>query len=413
MNPTLRRILSIALFVAITVGIGYLIYVVFFKPIAPPGANNAVGNVNGLPTIGNGNGNFAVAPDVNALPIVNGLGPQPPSDIANGGPTFTSTVNPNVSQGLTNGPGDLRFYDRTLGQFFKLSPDGLTKELLTDAVYREVQDIDWSPDGNQAILTFPDNNKILYNFADRRQTTLPKELNDFAFSPQSDKIVAKFLDGSNLDNQWLMVSRPDGSQSSTAEHLGENADQVKPLWSPNNQIIATFQDAVDDLHSDIIFLGQNGENFKSATVNGRGFDPKWAPDGRRMLYSVYSQDTEDNPHLYLMNASPESIGTGNLDLGLDTSADKCTFSGSGVTLYCAVPYYYNPGSGPAPDLSAGIPDNIYIVDLLRGSSTLIARPVDQNLSQRFSAYNLRLSPQEDYLYFTDALTGTLEKIQLR
>jgi len=380
------------------------------------GVNNGAGNVNGLPSIGNGNANLGVAPgNINALPIVNGLtGVQPPSDIANGGPTFVSTVTTDLSQGLMIGPdGNLLYYDRTTGQFFKVSPDGSIKDLLTNSVYHDVQDISWAPDGNQAILTFPDNSKILYNFADQKQTTLPKELNDFSFSPRSDQIVSKFLDGANQDNQWLMVSKPDGSQSNTAEQLGENADKVIPLWSPNNQIIATFQDAVDATHTNIIFLGAQGENFQSATVNGRGFIPKWAPDGRRMIYSVYSQDTDDNPHLYMMNAMPDTIGTGNIDLGLDTTPEKCTFSANGINLYCSVPYYLNPGSGPAPQLSVDIPDNIYQIDLIRGTANLIARPVDGDLNQRFSGVNLQLSPQEDYLFFTDALTGSLQKIRLR
>ena len=114
-----------------------------------------------------------------------------------------------------------------------------------------------------------------------------------------------------------------------------------------------------------------------------------------------------------MNGSPESIGTGLQDLGLDTSADKCSFSPSGTSIYCAVPYYYNPGSGPQPGLSSGIPDNIYRVDLRTGTVELVARPVDANNAQRYSIGNIQVATDESSLFFTDTVTGTIQSILLR
>jgi hypothetical protein len=114
-----------------------------------------------------------------------------------------------------------------------------------------------------------------------------------------------------------------------------------------------------------------------------------------------------------MTGSPDQLGASQLDLGLDTTADKCTFSQNGFTIYCAVPYYLNPGSGPQPQLSANIPDNLYKIDLVTNSATLIARPVDDQQRQRFSATNLQLSTAEDMLFFTDAITGAIERIRLR
>ena len=416
MSPTLRRILAIVAFALVAVGFFYVIYVVFFRTPATPATNNSVGVTNGLPQPGNGNGNF-VGPvgNVNFLPNINGQDTgQQPSEIARGGPTVTNTVAASASDITVNTNANaLQYYDRATGQFFQISPDGLTKTLLSDVVYKNVQAIDWAPNGEMAILSFPDGSKILYNFKEKKQTTLPRELNDFSFSPQSDQIVSKFLNPQNKQDQWLVVSKPDGSKSNTAEHLGENADKVTTSWSPNDQIVAMYQKSVAAETSEIVFLGPNGENFRSATIEGRGYIPKWSPDGRRVLYSSYSSNTSNSPHLYLMNGSPDGLGGGMIDLGLDTTADKCVFSQNGFSLYCGVPFYLNPGSGPQPQLSTGIPDNIYRVDLVSGQSSIIARPVDSNRTQRFSAVNLQLSPKEDVLFFTDATTGSLQRIQLR
>ncbi len=416
MNPTLRRALIITGFVAVSVGWFFVIYLVFFRPGQPlANVNNRNRLVNGLPGVTNGNVNRVIVPsNVNALPNVNGT-VSGPSEVANGGATSVTEVSNQSSSGLT-GIADrsgLQYYDQATGQFFKLSADGTTKSLLTGDTYPGVQTVAWSPDGKQAILSFPDDSKVLYDFSTKKQTTLPKELHDFSFSPQSDQIVSKYLDPNNTDNQWLVISQPDGSQSVTVEQLGANADKVTPAWSPNNQIVATYQKSTNTDQSDIYFLGSQGQNLPSVSVQGRGFVPEWSPDGRRLLYSTYSSLTDDNPHLYIMNGQADQLGAGMLDLGLDTRADKCTFSQNGYSIYCAVPYYLNSGSGPDPSLSAGVPDNIYKIDLISNSATLIARPVDDHQTQRFSGTNLHLSPSEDVLYFTDSQTGTIQSIRLR
>ncbi len=417
MNPKLQRALLIVGFVLVTIGFLAAIFFVFFRSAPLNGNTNQVGgNTNGLPGIGNGNINGAVIGNTNVLPNINSAPiSTAPTLIANGGPTATETVVPASASGVTSvgAEGGLQYYDQISGKFYRLGPDGLSKSELTDAVYRGVDRLTWSPGGDQAILEFPDQSKILYNFTTKKQTTLPKELNDFSFSPAADQIVSKYLDGVDPTNQWLIVSKPDGSNSLSVEHLGANADKVASAWSPNNQVIATYEKTVNTDQSEIIFLGAQGENFPSVNIEGRGFTPKWSPDGRRLLYSAYSEVTDDNPHLFIMSGATSTLGSGRLDLGLDTTADKCVFSGAGSTIYCAVPYYLNPGSGPQPELSAGVPDNIYRIDLTSGQAELIARPVDSQLNQRFSATNLQLTSGDTYLFFTDAATGSVEKVRLR
>ncbi len=417
MNPTLRRILLIAAFAIVVFGFFALIWYIFFRPgVIVTNTNTPGGITNGLPNAQNGNVNRVRVPqNVNVLPLDNTSTSATPSLVADGGATLANPVTTGPANGVsvnaTN--GDLQYYDATTGLFYKISPDGLTKTPLTTDAYPDVRTVNWAPNGTQAILSFPDGSKVLYDFSAKKQTTLPSELNNFSFSPSSDQIAAKYLDPQNKDNQWLVISKPDGTQSQTAEHLGANADQVTVAWSPNNQIVASYRKSVTGDQQQIIFLGTNNENFPSVNVNGRGFTPTWSPDGRKVLYSTYSPLTNDNPHLFMMNGSPESLGTATVDLGLDTSADKCSFASSGAAVYCAVPYYYNPGSGPQPSLSTGIPDNIYKVDLRTGTVTLIARPVDQQKNQRFSATNLQVAADESSLFFTDATTGTVQRVQLR
>ncbi len=416
MNERTKKILLILAFVLVVAGFFFAIWYFFFKPGLPVPTTNQSGKItNGLPNAQNGNANRVANQNINALPTVNGSTTSTASTIARGGSTVVTTVTTDQAVGATvNGTnGNLQYYDKQTGQFFSVSPDGGTQTLLTTDTYPSAQSVTWAPSGNQAILAFPDNSKILYDFTTKKQTTMPSELTDFSFSPQSDQIASKFLDASNSENQWLVVSKPDGTQSQTAEHLGANAGDVVVNWSPNNQIIATYPKSINGDQQEILFLGANSENFQSVDVNGRGFTPNWSPDGTKLLYSIYSPLTNDNPHLYMMSGSPDSLGNNMVDVGLDTSADKCAYAPSGVSIYCAVPYYYNPGSGPQPSLSAGVPDNIYKVDLRSGAVTMIARPVDAQGNQRFSATNLQVSTNESVLYFTDATTGTVQQVRLK
>lgn len=414
MNEKLRKSLIIAAFLIATFGFFFVIWLVFFRGGVPITINNSRGITNGLPTPSNGNVNRIIQNgNINTLPNTN-TGTAT-SNVANGGATLVSTISGNASTGtmVNTQTGDVQFYDSTSGQFFKVSPNGDSKTLLTTDTYPSASAVTWAPSGSQAIIGFPDGSKILYDFTNKKQTTLPSELNDFSFSPASDQIAAKYLDAKDSENQWLVVSKPDGTQSQSVEHLGANADQVTVDWSPNQQIVAMYAKAVTASQQQIIFLGKNNENFPSVNVYGKGFTPNWSPDGQKLLYSTYSALTSNNPHLYMMSGSPDTLGGNTLDLGLTTSADKCGFAPSGFTVYCAVPYYLNAGSGPQPSLSAGVPDNLYKIDLRTGGVTLIARPVDKSNNQRFSAKNLQVAADESAVFFTDSTTGTIQRVQLR
>lgn len=414
MNERLRRFLLIAGFILVVAGMVFAIYWVFFRgqPTTPGVKNANTGNINGLPPISNGNTNRTPTGNINGLPLTNTS--TGPSRFANGGATIAEPVTTVPTSGPTvSTNGDLVYYDRPTGKFFRQSSDGTNKSVLTDAVYRDVETITWDPNGTKAVLTFPDDSKVLYDFNQKKQYTLPRELNEFSFSPNGDQLASKYLDAQHPDNQWLMVSRPDGTGAQSIEQLGENARKVTTSWSPNNSVIATFEQSTNASSSEIIFLGKSGENLPSAQVDGRGFIPNWSPDGNRVLYSTYSDVTDNAPHLYLMDGSADRLGQNILDLNLDTRADKCVFSQDNHTVFCAVPYYPVSNSGPQPSLAFSVPDNIYSIDLLRGSATLVARPVDGSQRQRFSMGSIKLSTDESTLYFTDTQTGYLHRLLLR
>lgn len=412
-NLNWRRIIAILIFAAAIVLIGWLLYLAFFAPGRTTNNNNGLPANGQLPNV-NGAVNRPTGANVNrliGLPLTN-QGGGPPSDVANGGLTVAPVVvdTATLDASLAGNGVDLNYYDSINGKFFKLDRTG-AKTLLTDAVFKGVEDVVWSPNKDQAVLSFKDDSKIVYDFNKKRQTTLPKELEDFSWSPDSSQVAAKFIGPTEGDN-WLAVVNADGTAAKTIEPLGSNAGRVSVDWSPDGQIVATYQQSLDGERTEIVPLGLTGENFKSIETEGRGFTGQWDPTGQRLLYSVHSASTAYNPYLYVVNASGDSLGTGNQSLGLATWADKCAFAASGVDLYCAVPIGLERGSGLYPEMAASSIYEFYQVDLITGSQKLIALPTDSTGMSAYPVDQVFLSATQDQLFFTDQ-AGKIHSLKLR
>lgn len=408
-----RRILQIFAFVAAVFIIAYLLYLAFFapgRPLNPNGnatSNGQLPNVNGgvnRPAAGNQNG-------TGGLPITNAA--EVPSNVANGGKTIVkSLIETNTSFTSLAGNGtDLLYYDPVSGKFYQVDRNGTEKRALSDQTFKGVEAATWSPSRQKAVLTFLDGANIVYDFATKQQVTLPSELEDFSFSPDSSQIAAKFL-GPSKDDNWLAVINSDGSQARTIEPLGEKQSQVQVNWSPNGEIVATYQQSVDGDRQAIVPLGLNDENFKTIETEGRGFVGQYDRTGTRLLYSVHSASTSYNPELYVVQAEGDSIGQNNIRLGVATWADKCAFTASGGDVYCAVPGSLGTGTGLYPELANNTSFDFVKIDLATGSRELVAQPTDSTGLATYSIKSVYLSATEDVLYFTDP-NGRIRTIQLR
>lgn len=417
-----RRILLIAAFVIGVLVLGTLLFLVFFRQAPTNGNVNGGENTNAvLPNLNGdvnrpvGNAN-AVLPNVNSR-NTNGATANTnaaPGAIANGGDTTVQTlVSSNAMSTIVDSQGNLRFYDKTTGQFYRLDANG-NLVLLTQAKFLGAEGVVWSNAGDQVIITYPDGSKISYNFDTKKQATLPKEGDDFSFSPSGGQIAFKY-NAADPNARFLVIANPDGTSISPVEALGENGSKVNVLWSPNDQVVATYTPGLNSNTQEVYFVGKNGENFKSAVTDGRGFEGSWSPDGQRMLYSTYSADSSFNPRLHIVDAQGEEVGGNNRSLELQTWSDKCTFSKDSTTLYCAVPNagQLPTGSGIYRDQASNVPDTFYQIDLRTGSQTKLASPVGTDGSRSYSAVNVTLSPDGTRLYFTDGPTGRVLSMKLR
>lgn len=398
-----KRIIAIILFIGLTLGIGYAIYSLFFRA---EGELIEVVNVNEPGGVG---GLTPSQPGVPVTPSVNGPVGLPPgvSPVADGGVTVVTPVAPVPTIGASiSGSGQLNYYNRNDGKFYRLNNDGTTSSL-SNKTFFNVSNAKFDPAGNKAIIEYPDGANVMFDFATNQQVTLPKHWEGFDFNPTGDQIVAKSV-GIDPDARFLVVSNPDGSGARAVQELGENQDKVQTSWSPNNEVIATATTGrkfgVD--RQEVYLLGQYGENFRSMIVEGLDFRPKWAPGGQQMIYSVAGSISDWKPQVWVVDAQGDNIGRNRRSIAINTWADKCTFSDQD-TMYCAVPDELPRGAGLQPAIADNTPDTIYKINLNTGLQTKIAVPEGQH-----TVSEIMLTPDKKTLFFTDKGTGVLNKIQL-
>jgi Tol biopolymer transport system component len=411
-----KKILIGALFIAVTIGLGYLLYFMFFRPtppvaeITPPAVNAPTGVLPRAPTAPPRPTEVIVPPALVLAPSITPPPQLPPevSSVARGGSTWVGTLVDKPVSGaiLAENGKDIAYYDKTDGKFYKVDENG-NATALSDKTFSNAENIAFAPDTNKAIVEFPDGANVFFDFTTQKQVTLPKHWKDFTFSPDSTQIAGKSI-GVDPNNRWLFTSNPDGSGVEAIEPLGNNESKVEVTWSPNNQIIATSRtgQAMGFDRQQILLIGKNHENFPGLTVEGLGFKSQWSNNGDHLLYSVYSSSSDYKPTLWIVGAQGDNIGAGRKSLAINTWADKCTFSDD-TTVYCAVPQTLDRGAGFQPDLFSGVPDSFYKIDLTTGLKSLVATPYGS-----FSAKNPMISEDGKYITYTNQQTGVLERIQL-
>ncbi|MFA7315107.1 MAG: hypothetical protein WC025_04255 [Candidatus Magasanikbacteria bacterium] len=407
-----KRILYIIIFFIVCILLGYAIYFVFFKKnkisnITQNTNTNTTTNTN-FPNTNNGqntngttnnnanvnNTNNANNNNNNSNTITNN--PNSKFDSTQAKPLVTkiSDIQPQNISIATTGNG-LRFYNNQDGKFYQITADGVTAPM-SDQVFFNVSNVNWSPKNNESIIEYPDGANTYYNFSTKQQITLPTHWQDFSFSTDGSQIAAKSV-GLDPSNRWLITSDPQGKNIHLLESMGDNANKVIVNWSPNRQIVALSATG-DPLGSDqqeILPIGLNQENYKGLVVEGRGLEIAWSQDGSKLLHSVYNSTSDYKPELWIVDATPDTMGNNRKQLGLNTWASKCAMANSRF-VYCGVPTTMETGAGFTPELSNFVPDDIYKIDMQTGIKTII--PTENS----HTIQSMHVSQDGTTLYFTDA-----------
>ena len=280
------------------------------------------------------------------------------------------------------------------GKFYHVNAAG-NVELMNDKVFFGVDDVTWSPANNESIIEYPDGANTYFNFDTGEQVTLPTHWEEFTFSNEGQQVAAKSM-GLDPKNRWLITSDPKGNNIKLIEPMGENASKVIVDWSPARQVVALSAtgESIGSDRQEILLIGLNHENYKSLTVEGRGLQSQWSPEGSKLLHSVYNGRNDYKPELWIVDSTPDTVGQNRKPLSVNTWADKCTMTNERF-VYCGVPDTLETGAGFAPQLADNTRDDIFKIDKVTGIKTKIALNTYHTVESIFTSQDGKM------LYFTD------------
>ena len=405
-----KKIILVSLFTLFVIFVGLVIYAVFFRSEKRPtefptdagrGVEDTAFPDIGAGTLPSGDGVSERVTDIGpgALPSVRERAVRDKSLI-------TRQIQAPVKNPSPTRDGATNFYNSSDGKFYGADAKGQIKEL-SDKVFFNVEKVTWSPTTDESIIEYPDGSNIYYNFATKKQVTLPKHWADFDFAPQGDRIAAKSI-ALAPENRWLITSKPDGTGVKLVEPMGQNADRVTVDWSPTNQIVALSRTGapLGADRQEVLLIGQNKENFKSVVVEGRGLETSWSPSGKKLLHSVYNARNQYKPELWIVDASGNNIGANRKLLNVNTWASKCAMADDRF-IYCGVPETLDVGAGFAPSLADSTPDRIIKIDALTGVKT------DLELEDFHVVENMFVSQDGSKIMFTDKTQIGIFEIPLK
>lgn len=406
-----KKLGVIALFVLAVFFFGFFIYWYFWRPIlgvTEPGepATTTAGVLPGAAT----GVTRATTTAAGGLPsaIVSG------ATTATGALAAATVSSAQKAVALVNDPaffsyvtsdGTIVYYNSKDRKFYRVDADGKIVAL-SDQVFYNVSNAVFDHAGSKAVIEYPDGSNIIYDFDAEKQITLPAHWEDFGFSSSDQQIAFKNV-GLNAENRFLVTAKSDGTGLKIIETIGENADLVDTNWSPNGQVVATYNTGSSAGQSEIFFIGENNENFKSLTVEGRGFSGLWSPDSSRMLYSVYDASNDYKPQLWISDASGDSIGNNRIKIELSTWVENCAFAGNSYAV-CSAPKTMPYGAGLEPDVAAGIDDQLWAINLQTGKTSLIAQP--ENITDISKVMFSNDSP--DSVFITNGSDNKIYKVSL-
>lgn len=396
----MKRVLILVASLIVLVGIGILVYFLFFAPKAPVltvGGNPFDGTGSGAATPGSevtgSNAGTVIGPNFIKItdgPVAEGVAAVDVMiPVASGDTTSTTTV--------TEPDVDIRYIDRASGNIYSFVAHARTLTRLSNKTLPGIQEASWVPNGSLAYARFL-----------TREAGSAEQIATYALPENGEGgyFLEQGLDEARVASSSLftLLTSTNGSVGTIAKYDGSGA---RTLFT--------------SLISSLIVYPAGGTFFAhtkaSSQTDGYGFQITGAgsfarvlgplrgltllpsPDGKSLLYSYIASGAA---HLAVINLTNHTATA----LPLATLTEKCVW-GDLATVYCGVPTNV---SGTLPDDwyqgAVSFSDRIWRIDMTARVATLVVDPT-QVAKTPIDAISLTVDPKSDVLVFMDKKTGSL------
>ncbi|MFA6295908.1 MAG: hypothetical protein WC663_00990 [Patescibacteria group bacterium] len=238
-----------------------------------------------------------------------------------------------ISPTLSADFSKLIFYSPENKEFYVANLDGSQPSPITSSAIDKVYDISWSKKKDRAVMTLSDNqgltrNYLIFDINNQKQTPVDPNFKSPTLSPDGEKIAYLFKDKASGTSN-ISVSNLDGTNwNSVSPFEGEfpiinwNLESKLLYYSePSTQTNATAFSA------NII-----GKSFNQL-VSDFGLNVNISNDGNKIVYSGQNVSSATTTNLQFYDV----LANKNVDLGVQTFADKCTWLPDNQNLICAIP----------------------------------------------------------------------------
>lgn len=300
------------------------------------------------------------------------------------------------------------YYSKINGNVLETDFEGKSTQPITNIAIPNLITALWSFDKSQAINIYQENEtvkKVLFDFSSQKATQLDSKIKSIGFAPSQNKIAYQFIDDALGKNA---ITTADSNGLNWKDIFNIRMDDVKIYW-PKENLLALLTAPSGIVRGSVLTIDTSQKiiSLEKLLSDIYGLTIKYSPDGKNLIYSQ-SDQYGHNPSLYLMKE-----GGATENLRLNTLSDKCAFSQNN-NIYCATPKIIN-GSLVLPDdfykNTANFSDIFFKVDIANNKSSIIFNPAD--FKYDFNASDLNITPDEDYIIFTNKKDGLLYSIKIK
>lgn len=287
---------------------------------------------------------------------------------------FSSTIIPKVHEAFFGNKGEsvvMRY----------LKTDGKTIETFVGALEKEYF-------GADSIGT----NDVKGSF-------LPENISDISVSPDLSKIFYLFESNDSV----IGVSYSLQTNSKT-QIFDSPFTEWLSFW-PNSKMITVTTKPSYNVPGYSYIINPERKDFNKIVGEIKGLTTLASPNGKSMLYS------DNNLSLSILDIENKNTNS----IGIKTLPEKCIWTKTSDTIYCAVPKYLEQSQYPDSWYQGEISfsDQIWKVDVATGNTTLLLDPITSTNGEEVDAIKLGLDENEDYLFFVNKKDSYLWELKLK
>lgn len=207
----------------------------------------------------------------------------------------------------------IRFYDSENKTISALDLNSQIVSNLTKIDFQKVYNILWSPSGDEAIITSEGNDEFsdalwYLSFIKNSLSPLDAKIVKVIWSPKGDKIAYLRQDGESS----LNIANPDGSNWKNVFSFGEDFEfgDTSLSWSPDGKQIVIASGGTDVGPTETFIIDISSGEKTILTNEPTGSIGAWSPDSKKILFEIYSENSESSVWAYKNLSDNQTI---NLD----------------------------------------------------------------------------------------------------